>query len=241
MLNFYFRTYKLQMIAIIGLWIGLIISSLIISFTLVNNDTINAVVSYNAEYNSYSYTTSYVEGNFMATTSEFYWFFKLVSFNSIIKYCLIAFLSIFTFYVTTNTRWTSDQLIVGKNEQVCNLITIITFPLVTVSIFSLLLMNIVKEVLGAGSIYTISLIYLLVVIALLTFSRYKLIDSYGLNKYQDNPKLAIISVVSVIVFAIISLILNLLQIGIIPLLASIVTIIWLILNIRKTTRYTVGI
>lgn len=241
MLNFYFRTYKLQMIVIIGLWVGLMISSLIISFTLITSDTIASVVSYNADYSTYSYTTSYVSGNFMAVTGQFYWFFKLVTLSTVFKYGLIATIAIFTFYVTTKTRWTSDQLIIGKNEQSYNLISIITFPLITAAMFSLLLMNIVKEVIGAGSIYTTSLIYLLVVIGLLAFSRYKLISSFGSNKYTESTTLLIISVVSVIVFVIISLTLNVLRIGVIPTLASLIIIGWLILNIKKTVRNTVGI
>lgn len=241
MLNFYFKTYKLQMILIIGLWIGLMVSSIIISFTLINNDTINTVVSYNAEYNTYSYTTSYVEGNFMATTSEFYWFFKLLTFNTIIKYGLLAIIAIFTFYVTTKTRWISDQLIVGKNEQTCNLVTLITFPLLTNAILSLIFMTAVKNALGAASIYTPSLVFLLVTVALLAFTRYKLITNYSALKYSDNNQQLIITIVLVIMFTVISLTLNLLRVGIIPLIASIVSIIWLILNIRKTVKNTVGI
>lgn len=241
MLNFYFKTYKPQMILIVALWVTLIISSLILTLTLITNDTISTVVSYNAEHNAYLYTMNSISGELMIASNNYNWFFQLFSLYAFIKYGLVAMIVIFTFYVTTKTRWVSDQLLVGKNEQTCNLVTLITFPLVSSSILSLIFMSAVKNTLGAASIYTPSLIFLLITIALLAFTRYKLITSFGALKYSDNNKQLIITIVLVIAFIVISLTLNLLKIGIIPLITSIILMIWLILNIRKTARNTVGI
>lgn len=226
MISYYRRAYPVPIYIVFFLWIGLCLVTIGVAYTISNDPIISEFIKYNFHSNSYEYEISTAAGSSIYPASYYTSFYALVTIQSIIRYSFMIVFTIWSIYTMSLKRIDHDRLVIGIKALKKQLILLITIPLLVISLISIYTEHLIKITLGGTSLYTPSIIYLIICSSLLLLA-YLRLQNFGDNFYNLNSTLNIIQITILVVVATGCVVLDLVGNGLISYLL-LVTIVFIL-------------
>lgn len=197
-MRYYLHAYKYQIAAIVILWILAITSLIVMTNTVSSIPEISKITNlgyHNVGYEQIDPSAHLSDQRY----SEIYFQISSLTNRTLsLSMSMIAIVVVFTLYLTSNRKWISASFVQNKRTLVRALNLIVTLPLVSYSLATL----ISNKILGLNNPLLVPILHLLIAILLLAVISIRLISNHSKFKYNKPTKLYTLIALATLAFII---------------------------------------